>query len=419
MRRRDPEASLLRRTALRLGAQAAAIVSVIVVLLTGTAVLVVVHSQHAAADALLAQALARADDVDDPPSGMWLSELGRDGAVHTTDGSPALPAVDEALRHTGATGIPRLFDLHTPEREYRVRTERRAGGATFAGALDLDANHAERSRLITAMLGAGGVSLLLAAAAGAWLGRRATEPLSTALTLQRRFVGDASHELRTPLTLLSTRVQLLRRRLRAAGTNSDTLDTTDRVVADTQRLATILDDLLLAADPDSARAFEPVDLARTAADVVAEAEPAAAQRSVRIAGPGAGAPDATVPGSPIALRRAVTALVDNAVRHADHSVVVSVHRVRRRVVLEVADDGPGVDPRLAPRLFDRFVSAAPADTAGRRHYGIGLALVSDIVTRHGGTVELAGQDGAGTVFRVTLPARSDNLRSTAHRPAAG
>jgi signal transduction histidine kinase len=398
---------------------------VIVVLLTGTAVLVVLRSQHTSANELLTQALRHADDVGDPPSGVWLSELTPDGGIHTTPGAPALPSADDALRRTGATGIGQAFDLHIPDREYRVQTEHRDDGSTFGAALDLTANHAERDRLITAMLGAGGISLLLAAGAGAWLGRRATEPLDTALTLQRRFVSDASHELRTPLTLLSTRTQLLRRRLRATGADPEILRTTDQVVADAQRLATILDDLLLSADPAAVRASEPVDLTRLAAEVVAEAEPTGTEHSIRITGPhrspavsdiagsDSTAPATTAPegtasgttveGSPTGLRRAITALVDNAVRHADQSVEVSVYRTRRQVVLEVADDGAGVDPELASRLFDRFVSARPPDTGGRRHYGLGLALVSDIATSHGGTVELAGHDRPGTVFRITLP----------------
>jgi signal transduction histidine kinase len=308
----SPAELLLLRTGLRLGLQAAAIVSVIVVLLTGTAVLVVLQSQHTEANDLLAQALARADDVQDPPSGVWLSELDPDGAIHETDGSPAPPAVDEALRRTGTSCVGEAFDLHMTQREYRVQTEHRSDGSTFSAVLDLHANHAERDRLITAMLGAGGISLLLAAAAGAWLGRRATEPLSTALTLQRRFVRDASHELRTPLTLLSTRAQLLRRRLRASSASPETLSTTDRVVADTQRLATILDDLLLAADPAAARTRELVDLARLAAEVVTEASPHGNERSILITGPDPDTTladttptptDTTVQGSPTALRR--------------------------------------------------------------------------------------------------------------------
>jgi signal transduction histidine kinase len=411
---------LLRRTELRLGLQAAGIVSVIVLLLTATAGLVLLRGQHRAANALLSQALVRADDVDDPPSGVWLAERRPDGTVRTTSGAPTGLALADAVRRTGATGLLEPFDLRLAGDEYRVQTVRRPDGYTYVAAMDLRANHTERDRLLGAMLGAGAVCLLLAAAAGAWLGRRATEPLGTALALQRRFVGDAGHELRTPLTLLSTRAQLLRRRLRAAEVDPEVLAETDRVVADTRRLATILDDLLLAADPTAARSAERVDLAALAAEVVAEAAPVGAQRSIRITAPDTAVPDPSDPsdpldtalldtavrGSPTALRRAITALVDNAVRHADHQVEVAVRRDRRRVVLEVVDDGPGVDPELAPRMFDRFVSGPGRDAPevdGRRHYGLGLALVSDIVASHGGNIELAVGGRPGTAFRITLP----------------
>jgi signal transduction histidine kinase len=102
----------------------------------------------------------------------------------------------------------------------------------------------------------------------------------------------------------------------------------------------------------------------------------------------------------------VTALVDNAVRHATSAVEVSVRPGARTVVLEVRDDGPGVDPELAPRLFSRFVSTHQDGPDGRRHYGLGLALVSEIVVNHGGSVELTAAGATGTVFRLTLPRTS-------------
>jgi signal transduction histidine kinase len=285
-----------------------------------------------------------------------------------------------------------------------VQTGRRPDGVTVEAVLDLRADHAARSRLATAMLVSGGLGLLLAAAAGAWLGRRATRPLSAALTLQRRFVSDASHELRTPLTLLSTRAQLLRRRLEGAE-DPGVRDAAHRVVDDAARLAAILDDLLMAARPPDAREHVPVDLVALAAEVAADAQ--AGSASVTVNGPPArhDPRQCTVLGSPVALRRAVTGLVDNATRHARQAVRISVRRADHRVLLEVADDGPGVDPGLAPRLFHRFVSAHPPDADGRRHYGLGLALVSEIATGHGGAVELIDSPCPGAVFRISLPAR--------------
>jgi two-component system, OmpR family, sensor kinase len=408
-----PEATLLRRTGRRLGLQAAAIVSVIVFTLTATAVLVVLHSQRNEANTLLDQAIARAIDVVDPPAGVWLIAQTPDGMIMATPELPAGLRDLTALRRAAATGIPEAFDRHLDGRDYRVRTVRRGDGVTLEAILDLSANQAEQNRLVTAMLLTGGLGLLLAAAAGAWLGARATRPLSTALALQRRFVSDASHELRTPLTLLSTRAQLLRRRLQSGASGPGVLVEADQVVDHAQRLAAILDDLLLAADPTSARPQIEIDLTTLAADVVAEAEPDRLNSPIQIIGPPA--PDHTADhdtvarGSPIALRRAITALVDNAVRHANNTVRVSVHRAHQHVLIEVADDGPGVDPELATRLFERFVSTHVPGAEGRRHYGLGLALVRETVASHGGTVELAEPDRPGAVFRITLP--------SAHRAA--
>jgi two-component system, OmpR family, sensor kinase len=405
---RGPDATLLRRTGLRLGLQAAGIVSVIVIILTATAVLVVLRSQHAAASTLLEQANARAIDVLDPPAGVYLLAHTADGRTLRTPGLPDGLADTSALQQTETTGVAEAFELHLNHREYTVQTVHRSDGVTLEAILDLGFDHGERDRLLTAMLISGSFGLLLAAAAGAWLGARATHPLSTALALQHRFISDASHELRTPLTLLSTRAQLLRRRLRSADTQPGILDAAGRVVTDAQRLAAILDDLLLAANPTAHQEHVAIDLRALAAEVVAEAHPASAHSLLHITGPTPaphtqGTGDTTVRGSPIALRRAITALVDNAGRHAHTTIRVSVRREKRHVVLEVADDGPGVDPDLAPRLFQRFASTHTPSADGRRHYGLGLALVSDTITNHGGTVELAEHERPGAILRITLP----------------
>jgi len=69
----------------------------------------------------------------------------------------------------------------------------------------------------------------------------------------------------------------------------------------------------------------------------------------------------------------------------------------------VVDDGPGIDPQLAPRMFDRFATGRDGLTPGRRRYGIGLSLVNEIVTAHDGQVELLRRDAPGAALRITLP----------------
>jgi signal transduction histidine kinase len=113
---------------------------------------------------------------------------------------------------------------------------------------------------------------------------------------------------------------------------------------------------------------------------------------------------AAVLGVPTALRRVVDALADNALSLSPRGTEVAV-RVAvdgDNAILEVADQGPGVDPAAAGRLFERF--AHGAELPGQRaRFGIGLALVHEVVATHGGRIEVRARDGRGAAFTVRLP----------------
>jgi two-component system, OmpR family, sensor kinase len=429
-RRAEAENLLVRRAARRLGLQAAAFVAVAVVLVTGAAVAVLLDDQERAAQNLLDATIALADDVHDPPLDTFLVIRTPNGLAATAGLPPG--ADDPAALDAAAAGAPvTTNDRHVGGVDYRVTTQRRADGLTVQAVLDLSARQADRRRILVAMIGSGAAGLVLAAAAGTWLVRRALRPLGAALALQRRFVADAGHELRTPLTLLGTRAQLLRRRLQHVrdgggapatwqdGGSSDpslsgstvarlALDDVEGIVGDSGRLTAILEDLLLAADPLADRPRGPVDLAAVCRDVVRAATATAQQHGVTLHGPAADGPSVEVVGSAVALHRSVTALVDNALRHACSSASVAVGCERGLAVVDVSDDGPGVDPALAPRLFDRFATGPAEPVPDRRRYGLGLALVAEITAAHRGHVELrprAGRDG--TIVRISLPPSSD------------
>jgi two-component system, OmpR family, sensor kinase len=112
-----------------------------------------------------------------------------------------------------------------------------------------------------------------------------------------------------------------------------------------------------------------------------------------------------VQGVPTALRRVVDALVDNAISYSPPGAQVAV-RVRPAgtdVVLEVADQGAGLDEMAAGRLFERFADG-PQRQGRRARFGIGLALVREVVSAHGGQVEAAtAGPGRGATFTVHLP----------------
>jgi two-component system OmpR family sensor kinase len=390
--RRDPDARLVRRTMVRLGLQSAAAVLVAVTLLGVAVVLIIQHHQVEQQNKQLATAIATADDVTDPPDGLWLA-VRRDGLTTTTPHMPRGLPDQGVMDAVASDGRSRTVDVHADHREYRVRTDRR-GDAVIQAALDLRYAHEERDWVLQVLLLAGVVGLVLAGLTGAWVARRAVTPLVAALTLQRRFVADAGHELRTPLTLLSTRAQMLRRRL------PDESEV-DGLVTDTHQLAAILDDLLLAADPREDVARRPVDLAALLGEAVAAAEPAAHERGVQLS---LTTEPATVDGYEAGLRRAVNALLDNGIRHAANTVQVVLTSTRRQARVQVTDDGPGIEADVLPALFTRF-APVPADTSPdeRRRYGLGLSLVSDIATRHNGTVTAHNQDSGGAVLSLTLP----------------
>ncbi|MFI5934226.1 sensor histidine kinase [Actinoplanes sp. NPDC051494] len=109
-----------------------------------------------------------------------------------------------------------------------------------------------------------------------------------------------------------------------------------------------------------------------------------------------------VPGHQAALRRVLTALVDNALSHTRGGGHVSVElgRDKTMITVVVRDDGTGFDPADAERLFARFARGGHGD---HRRFGLGLALAREVITGHGGTIEAWGRTGQGAVFTIRLP----------------
>jgi signal transduction histidine kinase len=106
------------------------------------------------------------------------------------------------------------------------------------------------------------------------------------------------------------------------------------------------------------------------------------------------------------LRRVVSNLLDNAVRHAERTVSVSLAETDGVVLLEVTDDGPGIPAARQAEVFERFGRLDESRTDGRGRTGLGLAIARDLVERHGGTIAVDGSYRAGARFVVTLPSTS-------------
>ena len=403
---------MVRQAAWSVAVQTAVAVTLVVLVVAALSVLVFDRQQSAEIRDVVQRAATTADDVDDPPDGVWLVKIALDPAGlpagRTVGAGTPAAAASSPLIDTAPAG---LLSLQADDQNWTAWVDLRPG-ARFVAIYDQSRHVAEEHRLVVAVTVAGLLGILLAALIGWVVARRAVQPLGAALALQRRFVADASHELRTPLAVVHTRAQLLRRQTPPDDPSRPELD---QLITDTRMLGEVVTDLLTSAQLEhTTPAGEEVDAGTIAQVVAKNLTVLAADRNVSILVtilPAAShSPNPNlylVLGAQTALRRALSALVDNAVAHSPDggTVQVTVARTGDRVVISVLDHGDGLDPRDADRLTRRFARGSEAG-AGRR-FGLGLGLVDEVVRAHGGRLEIDGVLGQGSQFTVVLPAATE------------
>lgn len=394
-----PEALMLRRTRRVLMVNVALVISILVVAVGALAFLVMVSGQRAQADRSLEVTIAQGLSVT-PPGCLWLFS----GAAHTPAGpTPAgmpLQADIDRVTRNGGTVTGRLT---LDGAQYTVRTEWH-NGVVVQAFFDERYQVADRDLLLTGLAVAEAIALLAAVVTGHLLAGRAIFPLGDALRRQRTFVADASHELRAPLTRLHARAQLLSRRAGKAQLATEDLD---RLVLETRELGEVVEDLLLSARLRTAPPeLGPVELGGLAAEAIEGEAVRAAERGLRLV-LRRGQTSYMIRGVPTALRRVLSALLDNAIGHTPAGGLVEI-TVRaaggRHVELSVRDTGSGFEQRDAERIFERF---ARGDNGDGRRFGLGLALVREVVAGHGGTISARGEPDNGATF--TLRFRSAPL----------
>ncbi|MER7552239.1 sensor histidine kinase [Streptomyces anulatus] len=217
--------------------------------------------------------------------------------------------------------------------------------------------------------------------------------LEASVERQRRFVADASHELRSPIASLRTQLEV-------AEAHPELLDLPG-AVADTVRLQVLAADLLLLARLDAGEkpGSATVELGALVREEVSQRT--GDRIAVGVEVPQGGAFE--VNGSRGQLSRVIGNLLDNAQRHAEGSVAVSVAADGRGVLVEVRDDGAGVPEDERERIFERFVRLDDARSRDDGGAGLGLAIARDVAARHGGTLTVDRAAEGGAAFRLWLP----------------
>jgi two-component system, OmpR family, sensor kinase len=230
----------------------------------------------------------------------------------------------------------------------------------------------------------------------------------------RRFITDASHELRTPLTTIRGFAELYRQ-----GAVSDIDQTMSRIESESRRMGLLVEDLLLLARLDAQRPLESqrVDLLALAADAVHDTRAIAPNRKITVdVVEGPGIPQ--VLGDEARLRQVLSNLMVNAVQHTPDTagIAVRVGTKDGNAVLEVIDDGPGMEEQDAQRVFERFYRADSSRARSSGGSGLGLSIVDSLVRAHGGSVAVTTAPGQGCRFHVSLPRIAD---VTAHADSVG
>ena len=227
--------------------------------------------------------------------------------------------------------------------------------------------------------------------------------LDDAFEGQRRFIQETSHELRNPLAVIRTNLEVA-----LSDPNADAAElrrTAELVGRTADRMSTLVDDLLVYARRGApAHEVGPVDLAPLLTEAEEEFRAPAQARGLTLDVSASSA--AVVAGDRIALRRALANLLSNAVRLAPEASTITmgsgIHEGRAWIA--VADEGPGIGAEDREKVFQRFWRGNQASAREDGRSGLGLAIVHQIVSDHGGTIELTESPHGGSVFTIWLAA---------------
>lgn len=208
----------------------------------------------------------------------------------------------------------------------------------------------------------------------------------------RRFIAQrtemlagVSHDLRTPLTRMKLELAMLGDTPSVAGLKTD--------VADMERM---VESYLAFVRGEGEEQTEPTDLGKLLEDIAANAQRNGNSVSLKMVG------DLTLPLRPQAIKRSLTNLVANATRHAAQ-VAIAAERHNRAIEVVIDDDGPGIPERAREDVFKPFYRLDPSRNPDTGGVGLGLTIARDVVSSHGGNIQLDTSPMGGLRARIRLP----------------
>ena len=257
----------------------------------------------------------------------------------------------------------------------------------------------------------------------------ANEKLKHVDRLKDDFVSTVTHELRTPLTAIRALTEILH--ANPGLRSSDRSEFLEIIRRETERLTRLVNQVLdlqrLEAEPVDGSAD--VDVAAVLRDAATAMRHSVEQAGARLQVHGIGGdgslqdgrhdPSLVIPGDRDRLMQVVLNLLSNAAKFCDSAVAITVRQERgvggAVAVVEVSDDGPGIDAADQGAIFEKFRQLQSGATPGGGS-GLGLAIAQQIVAEHGGRLEVDSEPGCGAAFRITLRCSRDMPPLNEHPP---
>jgi signal transduction histidine kinase len=232
---------------------------------------------------------------------------------------------------------------------------------------------------------------------------QAYQKLAEQEVARREFLSNVAHELRTPLMAASGYLQVLQQ---GNALNQQQLtQALDTVSRNVHQIVTLVNDILFLQEMDLVLPdFLAVDMGEVASIVLERYKPQAAARGIHLSL----TEDRDLPsisGDAKSLERALTALVDNAIKFSPKGgdVEIRLKKGDRQVLVTVEDHGIGISPNTRPRIFDRFYHLEKEGSDLFGGIGLGLAITRQVIQQHKGTLNVESDYGKGSIFTMCLP----------------
>lgn len=243
----------------------------------------------------------------------------------------------------------------------------------------------------------------LSGAAGYFLAGRTLKPIKEMVDEQNRFITDASHELRTPITSLKSEIEvnLRDKKLTLAGARK-LLESNLEEVNNLQYLSDNLIKLAQNQNPGSIK-FEEVSLLEISREALKKVEKLAKRKKITIEN---NIQNDVLEADSQNLIELFVIFLDNAIKYSAQNTKINLFSKKsgNSVILEVKDQGLGIEKKDIPNLFDRFYRADQSRTKlDVNGYGLGLSIAKQIIGKHSGSIEVKSELGKGTTFTIKLP----------------